>query len=58
MDGVEIEFSFSLNKFFDNQVNTRILQPLDDLSDFFLDSFNIYEILNDFYFSILKNIIL
>ena len=58
MDGLLIEFRFSLNELFNNQVNSRILQPLDDLFELVLVFLNIYEILDDFYFMIAESIIL
>lgn len=58
LNGVEIEFRLILNELFNDQVNTRILQPLDDLGKLAVVSFDINEILKYFNFSITQRIIL
>lgn len=58
LNRVEIEFRLILNELFNDQVNTRILQPLDDLGKLAVVSFDINKILKYFNFSITQRIIL
>ena len=58
LNRVEIEFRFSLNELSNDQINTRILQPLDDLGKLAVVSFYVDEILKYFNFSITQRIIL